>query len=152
MHQQVFQQIRNHRRKYLEILRIAEEVIQVIQKIVLQQRQYHHQNVHYIHHVLIVIVNNVHHFRIIENRWRILHQIHHRQIQRFIKRIFIVDLLNKNNHYQLVDLIHILNHYQKRQRRKLQYNERNLWQANDEDIYHVIVHFGLKHKHNRQLI
>jgi hypothetical protein len=170
MHQQVFQQIRNlsiiHHQKNLlekvinkyiqEIIHIVEEVIQVIPKIVLQQQQYLHQNVHYIHHVLIVIANNVHHFRIIENQLGIRHRIHHRQIQLFIKKSimnsFIIDLVNKNNLYQPVDPIHILNHYQRRRRRKLQYNEKELWQSNDEGIYLVIVHFGQKHNHNNRLI
>ena len=140
--------------KYLQHYHITAVGIQVIQKKVSQQD---HFNVHHIHHVHIVIVNNVHHLIIIKNLLKIHQEIHQRQIQQLIKisihQTFIIVFFNKNNLYQLVDLIHILNHYLKQQL-NLQYNKNELeqLQQNDEDIYLVIVHFGQEHKHNNLLI
>ena len=129
--------------------------IPVILKIVSLLRTFRQRNVHYIPHVLIVIVNNVHRFINIKNHSNISLQIHQRQIQRLIEkfrqqRISSIHRCYKliNNHYQLVDPIHILNHYRKVVRR---FREKNLQSINDDDdIYLVIVHFGIEHNNNNK--
>jgi hypothetical protein len=75
-------------------------------------------NVHYIHHVHIVIVNNVHRLIIIKNLLR----IHHRQIYQ-----------NPMNISYRILIDNLLEH----------------WQKNDEEIYHVMVHFGRDHRDHR---
>jgi len=157
MHQQVFQRIQNILIVYLllklvnkyfpKLIEIVVVEILVILKKVLQQQQDLYQNHHYINHVHIVIVNNVHHLIIIKNLLKILQLIHQRQIQLSIHHNFIMKFFKKNKLYQQVDLIHILNHYQKQQYNNNK-NDQEQLQLNDDEIYLVIVHFGEEHKHN----